>query len=325
MKASWYEKQGVANDVLMVGEMDDPVAGPGEVRIRVMASGINPGDVKKRNNSFGVGMPHPRVIPHSDGAGIVDQIGADVDAQWLGRRVWCYGAQSYRPFGTAAEYTVVPIAQVTPLPDSVSFSVGATLGIPAITAYQTIQVAGPLAGKPVLVQGGAGAVGSWAVQLAHQQKARVIAVVRSDADREIAFQAGADEVLLASDGLAAQIKNIAPEGVQHIAEVAFAANIELDAQVLAQGGSIASYATDSPNPAIPFWPLAFANASLFLIGSDDVPVSVKINASQAINHCLSSGWAGLPIAEEFALEDIALAHEAVERPKKRGRIVLRMV
>ena len=324
MKASWYEQQGAANDVLVTGKMDDPVAGLGEVRIRVMASGINPGDVKKRNNSFGVGMPYPRVIPHSDGAGVIDQVGSDVDDRWLGRRVWCYGAQSYRPFGTAAEYTVVPIAQAVPLPDSISFSVGATLGIPAMTAYQTIQVAGALAGKRVLVQGGAGAVGSWAVQLAHQQKARVIAVVRSDADREIAYQAGADEVLLTGEGLAAQIKHLAPEGVQHIAEVAFAANIELDAQVLAQGGSIASYATDSPNPAIPFWPLAFANARLFFIGSDDVPASAKSNAAQAINDCLVSGWEGLPIAEEFALEDIALAHEAVEHPKKRGRIILRM-
>src|SRR5580704_12402414 len=124
MRAAWYEKQGPARDVLTVGEMSDPVPGAGEVRIRVAASGINPGDTKKRGDIFSLGMPYPRVIPHSDGAGTIDIVGPGVSQDLVGKRVWCYGAQSYRPFGTAAEFTVVPEDHVVPLPDNVSFEVG---------------------------------------------------------------------------------------------------------------------------------------------------------------------------------------------------------
>src|SRR5205807_4174848 len=125
MNAAWYEKQGPARQVLVVGTLPDPEPEPGEVRIRVAASGINPGDVKKRQDAFGYGMPYPRVIPHSDGAGVIDRVGEGVSASRVGKRVWCYGAQSYRPFGTAAEYVVVPAAQAVPLPDRVSFEQGA--------------------------------------------------------------------------------------------------------------------------------------------------------------------------------------------------------
>ena len=130
MKAAWYENQGAAREVLKVGEMAAPTAGPGEVRFRISASGINPGDTKKRGDACGVGMPHPRVIPHSDGAACIEQIGPGVGAEWTGRNVWCYGAQSYRAFGTAAEFTVVPVDHVAPLPANVSMEQGACLGIP---------------------------------------------------------------------------------------------------------------------------------------------------------------------------------------------------
>jgi NADPH2:quinone reductase len=168
MKAAWYEKQGAARDVLVVGNMDDPQPSAGEVRIRIAFSGVNPGDVKKREDAFGVGMPYPRVIPHSDGSGTVDAVGEGVSREWIGRRVWCYGAQSYRAFGTAAQYTVVPLKQVAQLPEGVPLEQGACLGIPGITAHRAVTVAGPVKGKTVLVQGGAGAVGACAVQLAHQ-------------------------------------------------------------------------------------------------------------------------------------------------------------
>ena len=125
MKAAWYEKQGAARDVLTVGEMDEPRPRAGEVRIRVAASGVNPGDLKKRQNAFRVGIPYPRVIPHIDGAGIVDAVGEGVPQEWIGRRVWCYGAQSYRRFGTAAEHTVVPLEQAVPLPETVPVEQGA--------------------------------------------------------------------------------------------------------------------------------------------------------------------------------------------------------
>jgi NADPH2:quinone reductase len=147
MKAAWYEKQGAARDVLTVGETDEPQPLAGEVRIRVAASGVNPGDVKKRQNAFGVGMPYPRIIPHSDGAGTIDAVGEGVSPEWIRRRVWCYGAQTYRPFGTAAEYTVVPLAQAVPLPETVPLEQGACLGISGITAYRAVHVAGLVKGR----------------------------------------------------------------------------------------------------------------------------------------------------------------------------------
>ena len=155
MKAAWYERQGPARDVLVVGEMPDPIPAAGEVRIRIATSGVNPGDVKKRQDSFGIGMAYPRVIPHSDGAGRVDQVGAGVSSEWIGRSVWCYGAQSYRPFGTAAEFTVVPVEQIAPLPETTSFEQGACLGIPGVTAHRAVHVGGAVSGCTVLVQGAA--------------------------------------------------------------------------------------------------------------------------------------------------------------------------
>src|SRR5271166_5738121 len=185
MRAAWYEKQGAARDVLTVGEMEEPQPVAGEVRIRVAASGVNPGDVKKREDAFGLGMPYPRVIPHSDGAGVIDAVGEGVSTEWVGRRVWCYGAQSYRPFGTSAEYTVVPLQQAVPLPESVPMEQGACLGIPGITAHRAVFVAG--------------AVGACALQLAHRAGARVIASCRSESDKQIASRAGADAVVLTGD------------------------------------------------------------------------------------------------------------------------------
>ena len=322
MRAAWYEKQGDARDVLTLGEMDDPQPLVGEVRIRVAASGVNPGDVKKRKDSFGVGMPYRRVIPHSDGAGTIDAVGENVSQEWIGRRVWCYGAQSYRPFGTAAEYTVVPLEQAAPLPETVPVEQGACLGIPGITAYRAVQVGGSVKGSTVLVQGGAGAVGACAVQLAHREGARVIATCRSERDQEIALRAGADEVLLTDESLVKRIQGLAPGGVDHIIEVAFAANIRTDIEVLAQGGSIATYATDAPTPEISFWQLVFVNARIFFIGSDDIPAEAKINASRAINQALGAGWHGLEIAKTFPLDQIAQAHEFVEHPAKPGRVIV---
>jgi NADPH2:quinone reductase len=322
MRAAWYEKQGAARDVLTVGEMDEPHPLAGEVRIHLAASGVNPGDVKKRQNAFGYGMPYPRVVPHSDGAGTVDAVGEGVSREWVGRRVWCYGAQTYRPFGTAAEYTVVPLGQAVPLPETVPFEQGACLGIPGITAHRAVHVAGSVEGRIVLVQGGAGAVGACAVQLARRAGAQVIATCRSESDKEIASRAGADEVLLADETLGGRIKELAPEGVDHIVEVAFGANIKTDVEVLAQGGSIAAYATNAFTPEIPFWQLVFSNASIFFVGSDDVPAGSKVEAALAINQALEAGWQGLDIAERLPLDEIARAHEFVEHPPRPGRVIV---
>jgi NADPH2:quinone reductase len=302
--------------------MDMPQPLAGEVRIRIAASGVNPGDVKKRQDSFGIGMPYPRVIPHSDGSGTVEAVGPDVSPEWIGRRVWCYAAQSYRPFGTAAEYTVVPIQQAAPLPETVSFEQGACLGIPGITAHRAVHVAGVVEGRTVLVQGGAGAVGACAVQLAHRAGARVIATCRSETDLNVVLRAGADAALLTDQGLMQRIRELVPKGVDHIVEVAFAANINADVEVMAQGGSIATYATNAATTEIPFWQLVFSNARVFFIGSDDVPVDAKLEATRDLNHALESGWPGLDIAERFPLDDIAQAHEFVEHPTKAGRTIV---
>jgi NADPH:quinone reductase len=322
MKAAWYEKQGAARDVLVVGDMEEPQPRAGEVRIRIAFSGVNPGDVKKREDAFGVGMPYPRVIPHSDGSGNVDAVGEGVSPELVGRRVWCYGAQSYRPFGTAAQYTLVPLKQVAQLPEGVPLEQGACLGIPGITAHRAVHVAGSIEGKTVLVQGGAGSVGACAVQLAHQAGARVIATCRAESDKGIASRAGADEVLLTRDKLAERIRALVPDGVDHIVEVAFGANIKTDTEVLTQGGSIASYATNTPMPQTPVWQLVFVNARLFFVGSDDVPVEAKIEAARDINQALEAGWKGLDIAEIVPLDQIARAHELVEHPTKPGRVIV---
>jgi NADPH2:quinone reductase len=259
MKAAWYERQGPAREVLTVGEMPDPNPGSGEIRIRIAASGVNPGDIKKRQDAFGYGMPYPRVIPHSDGAGTIDRVGDGVSADLLGKRVWCFGAQSYRPFGTAAEFSVVPATQIAPLPENVPTDQGACLGIPGITAHRAVHVAGSVNDRTILVQGAAGAVGMCAVQLAHRAGARVIGTIRSSAEEETARNAGADEVVLNDSEFTARVKAIAGDGVDHIVEVAFGANIERDVEILKMGASISAYATNTTAPAIPFWQMVFKN------------------------------------------------------------------
>jgi NADPH:quinone reductase len=324
MKAAWYEKQGPAQDVLHVGEMPDPMPAPGEVRIRISASGINPGDVKKREDTFSVGMPFPRVIPHSDGAGTVDQVGEGVPQEWLGQRVWCYGAQSYRPFGTAAEFTVVPLDRIAPLPAGVSFEQGACLGIPGITAHRAVHVAGPVSGQTVLVQGAAGSVGLCAVALARHAGATVIGTIRSATEEGTARAAGAHHVFSNDSELGSHLKAVAPAGIDHIVEVAFAANIEKDVEFLKQGGSIATYATNNAAPAIPFWPMVFQNLRVFFLGSDDFPSEAKVSAAHGLNEALAAGWSGFAIAERLPLSAIAQAHEQVEHPTRPGRVVINL-
>src|SRR5579863_1499082 len=322
MKAAWYEKQGPAREVLVVGEMPDPIAGAGEVRIRIAASGINPGDIKKREDAFGYGMPYPRVIPHSDGAGRVDQIGAGVSPEWMDRSVWCYGAQSYRAFGTAAEFTVVPVDKVALLPEGVSMEQGACLGIPGITAHRAVHVGGSVKGRTVLVQGAAGSVGVCVVQLARQAGARVIGTVRSPSDEATAKNAGAHEVLVSDKELPSRVRAVAPDGIDHIVEVAFGANIEADVQLLNLDGSVASYATDNAAPKVPVWQMIFKNIRLFFLGSDDFPKEAKLHAASDLNAALEAGWPGFEIGERIPLADIARAHELVEHPARLGRVVV---
>jgi len=323
MRAAWFERRGPAREMLDVGELLDPRPGPGEVRIRVSHSGINPGDVGKRSGR-GAPMPFPRVIPHSDGAGIVDTVGPDVADARVGQRVWCYGAQSYRPFGTAAEYAVVPDPLAVPLAREDANDQAACLGIAGIAGYRALFADGSVGGLNVLVHGAAGGVGSIAVQMARRDGARVLATVRSADDVERVRETGADEVFLVSDpDLAGRLRAAAPEGIHRIAEIDFAGHIRLDAQVLAVGGVVSSYFSTHPQPSIPYWELGFADITLRLLGSDDFHPDVKAHAASELTAALVEGALQIPIAVGLPLEEIAQAHEQVEQGAG-GRVVLEL-
>jgi NADPH:quinone reductase len=328
MRAAWYERRGAARDTLVVGEMPDVDPAPGEVRIAVSVSGLSPGDVKKRSGWQGSPMAYPRVIPHSDGAGTIDAVGDGVDAARVGQRVWCYGAQSYRPFGTAAEFVAVPSALAVPLPDGGSDSTNrelaeqaSCLGIAGITGYRAVFAEGPVDGLTVLVHGAAGGVGSIATQMAVRARATVIALVRP-AQMERAERLGAEHVLSSDDPeLSASILGISPDGVNRIAEVDLADHIDLDAEVIAIGGVISSYYSSSDRPALPYWKLGFADTTLRLLGSDDFTPAVKADAAQQLTAALADQSLRSVIAERVPLADIARAHELVERGVD-GRVIV---
>jgi len=327
MHAAWYDRRGPAREVLEVGTLPDPTPGPGELRIRISVSGISPGDVKKRSGWQGSPMPFPRVIPHSDGAGTIDAVGQDVDTQRIGQRVWCYGAQSYRPFGTAAEYCVVPDQLAVPLPDDPGIDVfeqSACLGIAGITGYRAVLADGAVHGLTVLIHGASGGVGAIATQMAVRNGATVIATVRKESQLETVRALGAHHVFLAdAAGLAEQIRAIAPDGVHRIAEVDFADHIDLDAQIIAVGGVVSSYYSSSDRPTIPYWTLGFADVTLRLLGSDDFAPTVKADAAAHLTEALVDGTLQIPVTERLALHEVAEAHELVERGHA-GRVILRL-
>lgn len=312
MLASWYDDQGPAADVLHVGELPDPIPGPGEVRVRVTVSGVNPGDTKKRRGWLGSTMPFQRVIPHSDAAGVVDTVGEGVDARRIGQRVWVYGAQSYRPFGTAAQYTVVPADLTAFLPDHLADELGASLGIPGITAHRTVFADGPVDGKLVLVHGVLGGVGSLAAQLAHWAGATVLATVRRGEDLHRVDPVVSHAVALDSGDPAAEICTYAPEGVHRIVEVSLSDNADLDCAVAANDAVIAAYATRADRTEIPFWPLLFNNVTLRLLGSDDFPAAARRQAARDLTAAAAAGVLTVDIGDRFPLEEIAKAHDRVD-------------
>ena len=322
MLAAWYDEKGPAGDVLHVGELPDPRPGPGEVRVRVSVSGVNPGETKKRSGLFDPAMPYPRVIPHSDAAGVIDAVGQGVDAHRAGQRVWVYGAQSYRPFGTAAQYTLVPSDQAVSLPDHLSDELGASLGIPGITAHRTVFADGPVDGKLVLVHGVLGAVGSVAAQLARWAGATVIGTVRRGADLSRVDPAVAPHaVALDCGNPAAAIREYARQGADRIIEVSLSDNADLDSAVAADGAVIAAYATRAARTEIPFWTLLFNNVTLRLLGSDDFPDQARRQAVRDLTTAAAAGALTVEVGDRFALQDIAEAHDRVDAGG-RGRILV---
>lgn len=322
MLASWYDRQGPAATVLQVGELPDPQPGPGEVRVRVSVSGVNPGDTKKRRGWLGSTMPFARVIPHGDAAGVVDAVGESVDDSRVGQRVWVYGAQSYRPFGTAAQYTVVPAHQAVALPDELSDEVGASLGIPGITAHRAVFGDGPVDGSIVLVQGVLGGVSSLATQLARWGGATVIGtVVRGEDLERLDSSVVTHAVALDQPDPAKLIREYAPQGVHRIIEVALSDNADLDAAVVTNGAVIAAYATRAERPALPFWPLLFANVTLRLLGSDDFPVAAKQQAARDLTQAAAAGALSVRVGDRYPLQEIPQAHDRVDAGG-RGRVLL---
>ena len=322
MRAVWYDRQGPAAEVLQVGELPDPEPGPGEVRVRLTLSGVSPGDTKKRRGWLGSSMPYPRVVPHSDGAGMVDAVGAGVDPGRVGQRVWVYNAQSYRAFGTAAELTVVPERTAVPLPDRVSDELAACLGIPGITAHRAVFADGPVRGRTVLVHGVLGAVSSLAAQLALRDGATVVSTVRRTSDLDdVPERLRAQTVALDQPDPAAAIRAHAPDGVDRVVEVAFSENVDLDAAVVRLGAVIAAYATRADRPSFDFWPLLFDNVTIRLLGSDDFPVEAKEQAAADLTAAAAAGDLQVPVAPPFPLEATAQAHDQVDADNRRRVLV----
>lgn len=321
MRAAWYDRQGPASDVLRVGDVPTPDTGPGEVRVRIRLSGVNPGDTKKRRGWLGSQMPFARVIPHSDGAGVIDAVGDGVSRHRIGQRVWVHGAQSYRPFGTAAEWTVVPSPLAIDLPPGVSDELGACLGIPGITAYRAVFGDGSVADQTVLVHGVLGGVGRLAAQLAQWGGASVVGTVRRSSDLSDPTLPVERAVALDVREPAAAIRHLVPDGVDRIVEVSFSDNIDLDAAVIKTHGVIAAYATADDRPGFPFWPMLFDNVSIRLLGSDDFPPAAKQQAARDLTAAAQAGALTIETAPPMPLGHVALAHDRVDAGT-RARIVL---
>jgi NADPH:quinone reductase len=322
MIAAWYDRQGPAAEVLQVGELPAGEPGPGEVRVRLAVSGANPGDVKKRQAWLGSPMAFPRIVPHSDGAGVIEAVGPGADPGRVGRRVWVYGAQSYRALGTAAQTTIVPDALAVDLPDAVGDEMGACFGIPGITAHRAVFADGPVSGQTVLVHGVRGAVSSLAAQLARWAGATVIGTVRTDAEAGQVSEATADHVVSLQSGPAAAIRRLAPGGVDRIIDVALSANADLDAAVVRNGAVLAAYASPKDRPELPFWPMLFANVTIRLLGSDDFPQDAKNAAARDLTDAAAGRALSIPIAKVIPLAQIAAAHELIESGRAAGRVLV---
>lgn len=322
MLAAWYEEKGAAREVLQLGGLPTPEVGPGEVRVRVHASGVNPSDTKRRARR---GMEFPRVIPHSDGAGVVDRVGEGVSPSRLGERVWTWNAQFGRPFGTAAEYVVLPSEQAVRLPDNTSFEEGACLGVPCMTAHRCLFADGPVQGQTILITGGAGGVGVYAIGLAKWAGATVIATVSSPEKARLARSAGADFTLnYQTENVIERISGLTDgRGVDRIVEVAFAANLPVSKSVLKNNGVISTYGSDADTrPTLPFFELLQKGVTVYFVQVYRLPQNARQEAISDIGTCLESGVLRHFITRRFSLDEIVQAHEAVETGHMAGKAVI---
>jgi NADPH:quinone reductase len=314
MQAAYYERNGTAREVLLVGDVQTPHAGPGEVRVKLAASGVNPSDVKSRQGSTRK-IAFPRVIPHSDGAGVIDEVGDGVAKSRIGERVWIWNGQWKRAFGTGAEFIVVPAAQAVPLPDKTSFEAGACLGIPAMTAIHAVILANTGKGTSLLVAGGAGAVGQYIIQFAKAKGARIITTVSSPEKAKVAREAGADETIdYKRENVGERVMELTGKrGVDAVIEMDLSANAKLIPSVLRAKGTVVIYGT-GPEAVLPaaFCLVNSITLRFFLVYELDA--AERAQAVTAVNDALKAGALINRVTQPtFALKDAVAAHEAVER------------
>ena len=325
MKAAYYEQTGPAERVLVVGDLPDPQPASGEVRVRLQWSGVNPSDVKARSGARGPTMPFPRVIPHSDGMGVIDAVGAGVNPARIGQRVWIWNAAWGRPNGTAAGLVVLPQQQAVALPDNVPGEVGACLGIPALTAAHAVLTDGGVAGQRVLVAGGAGAVGHYAVQFARLLGARqVIATVSSPAKAEWARTAGADLVIdYRSENVVERVREATGgAGVDRVIEVDIAANAAIDMEVVRPDGMWVVYGSGAREFSLPFFPMISRNILVRFFIVYQLSAADRSRANAVLDDFLRRDLLQHNIAARLPLASIAQAHEQVEAGSVVGNVVL---
>jgi NADPH2:quinone reductase len=325
MRAAYYEENGPAADVLHHGEIDTPKPGPGEVRVKLATSGVNPSDVKSREGRTRK-IAYPRVVPHSDGAGIIDMVGEDLSTARVGERVWVWNAQWKRPFGTAAGYVTLPARQAVLLPNGVDFEIGACLGIPAMTAFHAVALADAWAGSTLLVAGGAGAVANYAIQFAKARGAVIIATVSSQQKADLALAAGADHTIdYKREDVGARINELTDgSGVDAVIELDFAANAKLLPSVLRPKGSVIVYGTGAPEATIPAqWMLVNGIVIRFMLVYELTKEEHQA-AIAGITQMLEQKRLVHNVGARFPLDKIVEAHQAVESGKVVGNIVVRI-
>ena len=315
MRAAVYTSRGPAVEVLKVVDKPVPEPGAGEVRVRVAFSGVNPSDVKSRSGVAARTGGFPEVTPHSDGAGTVDQVGAGVDASLVGQRVWIFNGQWERPYGTAAEYITLPAAQVVPLPEGVSFEVGASIGIPLMTAMHAVQACGSLLGKTVLVPGAAGSVGFYVTQLAVAAGARVIAIVSNDTKATLARELGAADIInYRTESLADRVQALTGgQGADFIIDLDAAAHAPHYGSLLRFGGKAVIYGTNLPQITMPFGPMILGFISIYYFIVYKLPTPLLREVLAGVTAALARPDFRHPQVAIHPLDSIVAAHEQVER------------
>jgi NADPH2:quinone reductase len=326
MKAAWYENIGAAAEVLQVGETSDPTPNVGEVLVEIKSSGLNPSDVKTRAGARGE-LQFPKVIPHSDGGGVITAVGEGIDKSRIGERVWIWNGAFGRAFGTCAKMIALPSEQAVSLPEGTSFEAAACMGIPASTAYYGMLCDGSVEDQTVLVTGGAGAVGYYGIQLAKWSGAKVISTVSGEEKGSVAREAGADLVINYRDENVAEVIQDFTNGVgvDRILEVEFGGNLEISKQIIKPNGTIASYGSVAlMEPTLPFYDLMFKGVKLNTYLIYIVPETDRNMITNGINDALNDQALNHMITESYELDDIVDAHLSMESNTVVGNIVINL-